>query len=134
MELGYILRRAWQITWEHKRLWLFGFLVSLGVTGTRIGVSSSQWELAVYELPPEMQQPIVAFINDPSFATVAVVFTVLGFVASVGVSLLSNLGRAGLVNQTRAVDKIRLIKRLGHLPEEIMTQVNQALMLHYDLE
>jgi len=39
-----------------------------------------------------------------------------------------------MVNQTRAVDKIRLIKRLGHLPEEIMKQVNQALMLHYDLE
>ena len=39
-----------------------------------------------------------------------------------------------MVNQTRAVDKIRLIKRLGHLPEEIMKQVNQALELHYDLE
>jgi len=39
-----------------------------------------------------------------------------------------------MLNQTRAVDKIRLIKRLGHLPEEIMKQVNQALVLHYDLE
>ena len=39
-----------------------------------------------------------------------------------------------MVNQTRAVDKIRLIKRLGHIPDEILTQVNQALMLHYDLE
>jgi len=39
-----------------------------------------------------------------------------------------------MVNQTRAVDKIRLVKTMGHLPEEIMTQVNQALMLHYDLE
>ncbi|MFQ5484158.1 MAG: type II toxin-antitoxin system PemK/MazF family toxin [Desulfobacterales bacterium] len=39
-----------------------------------------------------------------------------------------------MVNQTRAVDKIRLIKRFGHLPEEIMKQVNQALILHYDLE
>jgi mRNA interferase MazF len=39
-----------------------------------------------------------------------------------------------MVNQTRAVDKIRLVKAMGHLPEEIMTQVNQALILHYDLE
>ena len=38
-----------------------------------------------------------------------------------------------MVNQTRAVDKIRLIKRLGKIPEEILTQVSQALMLHYDL-
>jgi mRNA-degrading endonuclease toxin of MazEF toxin-antitoxin module len=39
-----------------------------------------------------------------------------------------------MVNQTRAVDKIRLIKKLGHLLEPIMTDINQALKLHYDLE
>jgi len=39
-----------------------------------------------------------------------------------------------MVNQTRAVDKIRLIKRLGHLPEQIMSDINRALKLHYDLE
>ncbi len=39
-----------------------------------------------------------------------------------------------MVNQTRAVDKIRLIKRLGHLPEQIMADINRALKLHYDLE
>ena len=39
-----------------------------------------------------------------------------------------------MVNQTRAVDKIRLIKKLGHLSEELMDRVNQALKLHYDLE
>jgi mRNA interferase MazF len=39
-----------------------------------------------------------------------------------------------MVNQTRAVDKVRLIKSLGHLPEEIMNKVDQALELHYQLE
>lgn len=39
-----------------------------------------------------------------------------------------------MVNQTRAVDKIRLIKKLGHLPEQIMEDINRALKLHYDLE
>jgi mRNA interferase MazF len=39
-----------------------------------------------------------------------------------------------MVNQTRAVDKIRLIKKLGQLPEQIVKEVNQALKLHYDLE
>ena len=39
-----------------------------------------------------------------------------------------------MVHQTRAVDKIRLIKRLGHLPEPILEDVNRALKLHYDLE
>ncbi|MEA3358363.1 MAG: type II toxin-antitoxin system PemK/MazF family toxin, partial [Thermodesulfobacteriota bacterium] len=32
-----------------------------------------------------------------------------------------------MVNQTRAVDKIRLIKRIGNLPEEITVEVDRAL-------
>jgi mRNA-degrading endonuclease toxin of MazEF toxin-antitoxin module len=40
----------------------------------------------------------------------------------------------GMVNQTRAVGKTRLIKKLGHLSEELMDRVNQALKLHYDVE
>jgi len=39
-----------------------------------------------------------------------------------------------MVNQTRAVDKVRLIKKLGLLPEKRMIEVNRALKLHYDLE
>jgi mRNA interferase MazF len=39
-----------------------------------------------------------------------------------------------MVNQTRAVDKVRLIKRLGYLPDEIMEEINNALKLHYELE
>jgi mRNA interferase MazF len=38
-----------------------------------------------------------------------------------------------MVNQTRAVDKIRLIKKLGRLGGSIMAQVDQSLRLHYDL-
>lgn len=39
-----------------------------------------------------------------------------------------------MANQTRAVDKIRLIKKLGRLPEPIMADINHVLKLHYDLE
>ena len=39
-----------------------------------------------------------------------------------------------MVNQTRAVDKLRLIKRLGTLPDSIMAQIDSSLKLHYDLE
>ena len=38
-----------------------------------------------------------------------------------------------MVNQTRAVDKIRLVKKLGHLPPEIMSKVALALKLQYSL-
>jgi len=39
-----------------------------------------------------------------------------------------------MVNQTRAVDKTRLIRKLGHLPEGLMDSVNQALKLHFAIE
>lgn len=50
-----------------------------------------------------------------------------------GVGGLRSLSKA-MVNQTRAVDKIRLLKKMGRLPSAIMEEVNRALRLHYDLE
>jgi mRNA interferase MazF len=38
-----------------------------------------------------------------------------------------------MTNQTRAVDKIRLIKKLGHLPNEVIVKIDRSLNLHYDL-
>ena len=38
-----------------------------------------------------------------------------------------------MVNQTRAVDKARFLKKMGRLPPNLMKQVDQALKLHYDL-
>ncbi|MBN1976452.1 MAG: hypothetical protein JW918_03535 [Anaerolineae bacterium] len=105
MELGYILRRAWRITWEHKLLWIFGILVSTGMVSTRLGLSSGQWEAAVQELPPGLQQPIVDFMNGPYAAAVAAALAVLGFIVGFGLSLLSVLGRVGLVHQVRAVEE-----------------------------
>ena len=50
-----------------------------------------------------------------------------------GVGGLKSLSKA-MINQTRAVDKIRLLKKMGRLPPAIMEEVNRALRLHYDLE
>jgi len=36
-------------------------------------------------------------------------------------------------NQTRAVDKIRLLKKMGRLPQELIDEIDRALKLHYDL-
>jgi mRNA interferase MazF len=38
-----------------------------------------------------------------------------------------------MINQTRAVDKIRLIKKLGHLPIDLLVKIDRALKLHYEL-
>lgn len=49
-----------------------------------------------------------------------------------GTSGLNSLSKI-MVNQTRAVDKVRLVKLIGTLPTALMTQVKAALKLHYDI-
>jgi mRNA interferase MazF len=49
-----------------------------------------------------------------------------------GIGGLKNRSKI-MINQTRAVDKARLIKKLGRLPPDILASINRALMLHYDL-
>jgi hypothetical protein len=105
MEIGYALRRAWHITWQDKALWLFGFLVSLGMVSTPLGVSAGQWDRVVQELPPEVQTPILDFLDGPDFTATVIAFVLLGFAVSVGLSLASALGRAALVNQIRAAEE-----------------------------
>jgi len=38
-----------------------------------------------------------------------------------------------MANQTRAVDTLRLVKKIGRFSAEIMTEINAALRLHYAL-
>ena len=38
-----------------------------------------------------------------------------------------------MVNQTRAIDKVRLIEFISNLPDALMARVKAALKLHYDI-
>jgi hypothetical protein len=115
MDLGYVLRRAWQITWQHKALWLFGFLVGLelGMVGARLSVSGVQWERAVQELPPDAQRPIVDFLDSSYVDVAAAAFAVVGFLISVGLALLGALGRTALVNQVQSAENYDVVVLKG---------------------
>jgi mRNA-degrading endonuclease toxin of MazEF toxin-antitoxin module len=49
-----------------------------------------------------------------------------------GTSSLTSLSTV-MVNQTRAVDKVRLVQLVGSLPAELLAKVKAALRLHYDI-
>lgn len=105
MDLGYVLRRAWKITWRHKTLWLFGFLVSLGTVGRRIGAGGSgRWEQPTRVLPPEVQHAISDFLSSPYFVVLLAALALLALAFGAGLALLGALGRAALVDQVRAVE------------------------------
>jgi hypothetical protein len=113
MDVHYILRRAWPITWHHKGLWLFGFLVGFGTASTRLGMVRVQWDLVIAELPPEIQAPVVEFIDSPYVAVAVIVLVVLGLAVSAGLMLLNTLGRIGLVHQARAAEEYGVIVLKG---------------------
>jgi mRNA interferase MazF len=39
-----------------------------------------------------------------------------------------------MINQTRAVDKARLIEHIGKLDRQVLDRIDKALKLHYDLD
>lgn len=108
IELGQILSRAWNITWKHKILWVFGFfsiLAGEGGGGGNFGggsgfrVSNNDVSRYTGELPPEIQN-IVNWFNQLDWATIVLYFCIL-----IGVILLlwiicfvlGIIGRGGLI-------------------------------------
>ena len=106
MDLGYVLRRAWEVTWRHKVLWLFGFLVSLGIVGRRVGIASGgRWVWPVRELPPEVQRAITDLLSSSTFTAVIAALVLLALAVGIGLALLGALGRAALVDQVQAAEE-----------------------------
>ena len=104
MDLGYILRRAWEIARRRKRLWLFGFLVSLGTVSARFSVNTVRWEQLARQLPPDVQPAVTEFLASPYFGVVTVLLALLGIAVAVGLALMGALGRAALVAQAQAAE------------------------------
>ena len=106
VDLGYILRRAWEIPWRHKTLWLFGLAVGLGTTGLRVSLGRrSLWEQAARELPAEYGRAIAGFLSGPFFIVVAASLALLAVAAAIGLALLGAWGRGALVDQVRVAEE-----------------------------
>ncbi|HUV88607.1 MAG TPA: hypothetical protein VMY80_03060 [Anaerolineae bacterium] len=106
IELGYVLRRAWEITWQHKVLWLLGFLVSLGTVGARLAAAASgRCQRLAQELPPEVQRALADWLSSSYFTATLAALAFLVLVVVLGLALLGALGRAALVDQVRAAEE-----------------------------
>jgi len=51
MDYGYVLKRAWAVTWKHKILWLFGFFMMAG--GANYSSSTSSYQSGMGGVTPE---------------------------------------------------------------------------------
>ncbi len=100
MDFGNVLRRAWQIVWKFKVLWIFGILASCGQSGTS-GGSNSGYQYSGRE--SEFGRRVEQFFNqlDPAIITILIIgAVVLVLVLVVLAILLGTVGRVGLIRGT----------------------------------
>jgi len=98
MDYGKVLKRAWEITWRYKILWIFGLLASLGQGGGGGGgsnyrFSSSDWE--GWQIEPEFTGAVIAAIV--GVACVAILIGIALWVVSV-------IARGGLIAGVQQVE------------------------------
>jgi len=99
MDYGKVLKRAWEITWRWKILWIFGFLVSLGQggsggsSGSRYTTSSSDWQ--GWNADSQVTGTIIAII-----IAVACVAILIG----IALWVVSTIARGGLIAGVQQVE------------------------------
>jgi hypothetical protein len=100
MDYGYVLKRAWEIIWKFKILWIFGILASCGQASTS-GGSNSGYRFSIQDnhLFPQLDR----FFTQPDPAVIALliglgIFFILAVI--VLVILLGTIGRVGLIRGT----------------------------------
>jgi hypothetical protein len=116
MNYGEIIKKAWQITWKFKVLWIFGILAgcSSGQSGNFNFNNSFRnsgnnfTNPPTPNLPPGMMNGLYRFLNlfnDPTFIWkfVAIVLAVVCIIVIVEV-FLSTMGRIGLIKGSAQAD------------------------------
>jgi hypothetical protein len=100
MDYGYVIKRAWEIIWKFKILWLFGILASCGqASGSSGGNARYSFSSRDTSISPQIER----FFNqmDPGIIALLIgvgIFLVL--VMIVLAILLGTVGRVGLIRGT----------------------------------
>lgn len=111
MDFGEVLTRAWNITWKHKILWLFGILASCGRSagnfggGGGNGQPSVQYQVGPNEipLPPGIQrifdaiQQVLDRLSPGQIALIVLAVFAVGLFLTAVFVVLSTIGKVGLV-------------------------------------
>lgn len=99
---GEVLTRAWQITWKHKVLWIFGILAGCGRNGSRFNSNNGRGDGGSGQLPPEMMR-VWEFIQENLTAIIVGGCILLLIIWAITI-FLSTIGRVGLIRGTFHAD------------------------------
>jgi len=101
MDYGNILSRAWQITWKHKVLWIFGIFVALSSGGGRFnsGVNWNQsrsgggGNFPQPDMPPQLRE----FLNSPALPIAIIALICLGLIIALAIFLMGVASTGALI-------------------------------------
>ncbi len=111
-DLVQIAQRAWQITWKHKILWVFGFFFLFGLGGGGGGNSNFNFDANslssggnVPSVPPELLRPLEDLLaNTAMLAGLGLLLICVGLLLSFALYALGVMGRGGLIVGTRLAE------------------------------
>jgi hypothetical protein len=105
MDFGYVLKRAWQIIWKFKVLWIFGILASCGQASTS-GGSNSGYRFSVQEsnVSPQVER-FFSRLNPAIIGTLIVIGIIVILALVVIAILLGTVGRVGLIRGTMKAEQ-----------------------------
>ena len=101
MDYGNILSRAWQITWKHKVLWIFGIFVALSSGGGSFnsgggggnGSSGSGGNFPQTDMPLQLRE----FLNSPAFPILIIAFVCLALIIVLVIFLMGVVSTGALI-------------------------------------
>jgi hypothetical protein len=97
MDFGYVLKRAWEIIWKFKILWIFGILASCG-QASGSSSSNSGYRFSGNDVSPRIQE---FFNQNPGLTTTLIILgIILAIVLVILAILLGTVGRVGLIRGT----------------------------------
>lgn len=102
---GEVLSRAWQITWKHKVLWIFGILAGCGQGrgGGNSGGRNISYETQGPDLPPQVMRWFeIIEANILTFIGIGIALICLIWIISI---FLSTVGRIGLIRGASQADE-----------------------------
>jgi hypothetical protein len=121
MDFGYILKRAWQIVWKFKVLWLFGILASCGQASGSSGSNSGyRYSSQNNNISPQIEHWFASL--SPGLIALLIVIAIIVVLALIVIAiLLGTVGRVGLIRGTLKAEQGANRLTFGELWREGLT-------------
>jgi hypothetical protein len=100
MDFGYVFKRAWEIIWKFKVLWIFGILASCGQASGSSGANSG-YRYSSIDINPSPQIDLFFGRMSPVLIALLIAIALIIVVALIVIAiLLGTVGRVGLIRGT----------------------------------